>query len=204
MAQFLSNIKYAELLGITKSGVGQAVKSKLIVKGKAGIDPEHPVNVVYAARLEKRRKGNGNRKKTAKKNAAKKKDKRVKTIEPTSDTSSYDLDDKKKLEETRLKRIQADKAALEYAERLKILVDDKTLRRKFGIFYDHILNDLIYMPDSIAEILVNAVKTADDPVNEVTNILKKTLKVIIRKGKRAARKVRPPKKDRRYVIKKVS
>jgi hypothetical protein len=61
------------------------------------------------------------------------------------------------------------------------------------------------MPESIADVLVNAARSADDvpqAIIEVTDLLKTTLAEIIKKGKRAARKVRPPKKGRKYIIKK--
>lgn len=206
MARPISNIKYAELLGITKQAIGAAIRGKSVHRGKGGIDPEHPLNVLYAARLEARRRANGNVKKTKKKDAAKKKknkDKKNKKVADQIVESVFDIDERKKIQETRLKQIQADKAAVEYAEKLKVLIDDKSLSILFGIFYDHLLNDLIYLPESIADIIVNEAKTAKDPVAAVADILKKAIKDIIRKGKRASRKMKPPKKGRKYILKKI-
>lgn len=207
MARPLSNIKFAELLGITRQAVGAAIRSQSIHKGKAGIDPEHPLNVIYASRLETRRKANKKVKQSQIKNAEKKgvrrKKKKNKKVKEEIEASVWDIDDKKKIQETRLKQIQADKAAVEYAEKLKVLIDDKSLSILFGIFYDHLLNDLIYLPESIADIIVNEAKSAKDPVAAVADILKKSIKDIIKKGKRASKKMKPPKKGRKYILKKI-
>ena len=210
MAAFLSNTKYAELIGISKQGVGKAIGGKLIFKSKLGIDPEHPINVVYRQKIEKKRKHNTKISKVKTKQAAKKRgtaapfDPNIEAIPAT--TTGYDIDDRKKLEETRLKRIQADKAALEYASSLEIVVDDKTIRRKIGTFVDFLLNDLIAVPDSISDILVSTVRAIEDDtqaIEAVSNLLKKTIRDIVVNGKAAARGVRAPRKGRKYIIKKV-
>lgn len=214
MGKPLTNTAFAELAGITKQGVGHAVKNRLIHKGKGGIDPEHPVNRLYLEDRKKKDALEARKGKKPKAKKGKKVNKKTKTAVKTEIENNltpeqikkygevWDLDDQKKKQETRYKRIQADKAALDYAERLDLMVDDKTLRRKFGIFFDHILNDLVALPDSIADILVNVMESSDDPTMAVADILKQSIKDIIKKGKRAARKVKPPKSGRKYVIRK--
>ena len=210
MVVLLNNAKYAESLGISPQAVSKAIINKLIHKGKKGINPGHPINQIYAERVKKRGSKNSNISKTQTKRAAKKRealrehDESIFFGEETrSSTQAYDLDDKKKIEDTRLKRIQADKAAVDYAERLNVVVDDVSLFKLFGLFYDHLLNDLIYLPESIADILVNVVKSSDDPRAAVVEELKKAIKSAIGGGKSAIKKLKPPKKGRRYVLKKI-
>jgi hypothetical protein len=205
MTIYLSNRKYAKLLGTSHQSVAYGISTGVVYKTVKGIDPEHPINCEYAKRFVKNKKTNAKKSKAKKKEAFKKKNLDPVELAELASSAKWDIDDRQKLEATRLKSIQADKAALEFAERLNIMMDDKTLRRKFGIFYDHILNDLIYLPDSISDILANEARSADtivEAVNVVTKLLKRSLKSVIKKGKRAAKQVRPPKKGRKYVIKK--
>jgi hypothetical protein len=73
MAEYLSNIKFAELVGVTRAAVGKAIKEGRIIKTKMGVNPEHPTNIYYAECVPKNKailtKGSG--KKKAKKNAIK-------------------------------------------------------------------------------------------------------------------------------------
>jgi hypothetical protein len=262
MASYLTQYKYAKLLGVSKQAVNWAVKDGRVVLTERGIDPEHIVNLQFAANAKLRSKEvkTGtirNRKKREKKEAEKKRieiqtekdleeeeqkeiakkeqkktEEKIPTLdeldekyqkikrsigpghgwqqqrndEPdpeTVDINSLPFDDprRKNYEETRLKKIKADTLALEYGEKLKLLIDENSLTKKFGKFFDFIINQLIYMPEEASDMLWNKAKSAHDPVKALEEELKDRIRDIVDKAKRAAANVIPEKsKGSRYVL----
>jgi len=106
----------------------------------------------------------------------------------------------KGVEDTRYKKAQADLKSLEYAEKLGVIIDCEAIQQKFGAFYDFLLNDLIYMPESIADIIWMKARASETPERAIEEELKTQISDVIEKAKRAAEAVSPPVDGAKYIM----
>jgi hypothetical protein len=94
--------------------------------------------------------------------------------------------DKKRYEQYKDIKYKAAMRQLDYAERLKTLVDVETVRHSFTPFVEALYNNLIYIPDKI-----------DD--SETAAMVKDLISVAIKKAKEESDKILPP-KSRKYIF----
>lgn len=102
--------------------------------------------------------------------------------------------------ENELKAAQRDLKRLEYGQKLGILVDSKAMQRKFGVFQNFIINDLITLPDTISDMLTAIAQTSDDPVDAVKAELRRAIKTLVENAKSAASEIEAPLDGVEYVI----
>lgn len=103
-------------------------------------------------------------------------------------------------EETRYKKIRADREVLAYAKDAEAVVDVEALRHKLGAFTDFLYNRLIYLPEDIADMLWMEANGSEDPERVIRKRLSERIAEIIREAKKAAEKVVPPDGGVKYVM----
>jgi len=106
-------------------------------------------------------------------------------------------------EEIRWKRAQADLKTIEYSQKMEILVDRESLIKKFNSFFDLLLNDLIYLPESSADILWSRAKASATPEHTLEEDLKDRIAEVIAKAKAAALEITAPPKSTKYIFEEV-
>ena len=84
--------------------------------------------------------------------------------------------------------------------RMGAIVDLQTLQTKFGAFRDLLLNELLTLPDSVAEVLWQKAKESEDPVLSISQTLQDHLTHIIQRAKEAAISIIPSEVSIRYVL----
>jgi len=77
------------------------------------------------------------------------------------------------------------------AEKLGAIVDIVMLRKKFGAFYEVILNEFLTTPQSIASPLWNKAKESENPELTIIEVLQERFTEIIQRSKLAAKEIRP-------------
>ena len=211
MARYLTKYQFAKNLKLTPPSITGAIQRGSVKERSDGrIDTKDSVNIKYAKdALNRQRRKKYNTQSLSRKERKELIKNGFENIEEQLDTiddEEVDGDEKvskqKKEQEVRKLRAQADKLSLEYADRLKVFMDDETLNRVFGMFADHLLNDLIYFPDEISDMLVAEITSNENPEKICREILKKRIADIIKKAKVAADKINSPKKGIIYSLKK--
>jgi predicted transcriptional regulator len=202
----MSQIKFAELLGITQPAVSGAVKRGTVIHGIDGIDTDDPTNQKYMRAVEKRqdrrrnaygKKGSTDQQKRADERANKQirkiqheYDTRLSVPENTapvsldllndanvSDYAKVDIDKLKIIEQTKIYRLKALK------ERGKLL-DAANVKTIFGKIVSIEENELKTIPDSITTQLIGYFGNDDPEVsNEVRKKLEKEIFKVLRRIK---------------------
>jgi len=183
--ELMTQAQFSRVADVSRPAITKAVKrGEVVLEPNGKVDAENPKNLFYI-RKKKVRPG-------------------YKTPDVSRLTSGDqpDLFDpaQKTVEDTRYKKAQADLKSLEYAEKLGVIIDISALNQKFGAFYDFLLNDLIYMPESIADILWMKARASETPERAIEDELKVQIGDIIQKAKRAAESVRPPVTGAQYIM----
>jgi len=192
----LSPAEFAKRCGVSQSAVSLAIKRGDIIKGADGyIDKELPGAVYFRTKPKSWR----NRKRREKP--------KWDQLPPAGELPGgyhpggeiYDPQ-QKVYEDVRLKAAQADLKSLEYANKLKVIVDLDALEQRFGVFRDFLLNGLIYMPESVCDMLWLKAQGAEHPERIIEETLKDVIAEIIEQAKRAAAAVVPPVEGTKYIM----
>ena len=95
-------------------------------------------------------------------------------------------------QDIRLKRTQADLKALEYSNKIGLLIDHESMIKKFAPFVDVITTELIALPEGVSDMIVSLAHSDDDPEKAVEKFLSDYIEKIILNAKAAATKVTEP------------
>jgi len=217
MAGYISQSEFARQCGVTRQAISKALKGGFAAKTVRGIDPEHPTNQYFKAKaltrkalLEVPKEPN----KKGKKVPPKKVPVRVSPPEKPeqkvyseggprpkaqAEEATFDLF-QKAYEDTRLKKIKADIAVIDYAEKIGAVVDIETLKQKMNAFSSFLFTHLVYLPENIAVDLWMSARAADDPERKIREMLSKSIDTLIKEAKVAAAEVLPPNHGVKYVM----
>jgi hypothetical protein len=216
MSKYLNAYQYSLFIGVSNPAVYGAIRDGRVIRTKLGIDPENPVNKYFAqCAKEMRNKQKGivedkdykieKKPATKRKPATKGEKKTPKSAQKQEDESPgadvvYYNPKQKAYEDTRLQKAKADKAVLEFAEKLGAVVDIETLEQRMGRFADFLVSQLLYMSEDVADIIYMRSKNAENPELVITEILQKRIAGIIEKAKIASARVVPRQNGAKYVI----
>lgn len=116
------------------------------------------------------------------------------------DTEDGALPLEKLRQDIRLKRTQADLKALEYANKIGLLIDYESMIKKFAPFVSVITTELITLPESVADMIVALARANDDAEKEVEKFLADYIEKIIENAKEASANVTEPLHDVLYSV----
>lgn len=218
MAEYITQSAFARECGVSRQALSKAIREGRVLKTSRGIDPANPANQYYKSEAGVRKALREVPKKTTKKRkkAAPKKV-RVKVAPPEKpeeiiydeggprpkgkkgSREDFDLF-QKTYENTRLAKIKADMAVIDYAEKIGAVVDIETLKQKMNAFSSFLFTQLVYLPENIAVDLWMSARADEDPERKIRQILSKSIHKLIEEAKAAAAAVLPPDHGVKYVM----
>lgn len=182
----LTQTRFAEMCDVSPAAINKAVRSGIVVLDqKRKVNPNHPVNVEYQARHS--RPGKRDTVKT------------VDTGDGSGELAQFDSS-QKLYEETRLKKAQADKAILEYVEKLGAMIDRETLNQIMNTFMNFVLTEICYLPSNVSDVCWLKAKNSQAPEKAIEEVLADKCKAIIEKGKSLCNELTPPHDGRKYTV----
>ena len=224
MPMIITKVEASRFKSCSKSAISMAIKrGKLVVNSDGKIDMNDPVNRLYFTKPREPSAATARADVKRKEEAAERRKKRQDPDRPIEveiskagvtiaeqnpfvfGDNGQEFDPAQKIyEDTRLKKIQADLKNLELAERVSVTIDIESLQRKFGRFRHFMINDLIQLPESVADMIVKrvlaAVASGDDPRIAVVEELKDSVADIVKTAKAASRDVMPPPAGVKYTF----
>jgi hypothetical protein len=111
-----------------------------------------------------------------------------------------DAETQRKYEDTRLKKIKADREVLKYAAEIGAMIDIETLKQKIGAFKNFLLTELIYMPEDISDLLWMSARDSEDPERTIREMLSQRIEKIIEEAKKSSAQIVSLNKAAQYVM----